>query len=52
MRSEIDICQENQAYLGAFAKSRKKKTISFVKSVRQTVHIEQLGSHWTDLYEI
>jgi hypothetical protein len=33
--------------LGAFAKLRKT-TISFVLSVRLSVLIEQLGSHWKD----
>jgi hypothetical protein len=42
-------------FLGAFAKLRKT-TISFVMpfrpSVRPSVRMEQLGSHWTDFYEI
>jgi hypothetical protein len=33
--------------LGAFAKLKKKATISFVFSV-----CLQLGSHWTDFHEI
>jgi hypothetical protein len=37
--------------LGAFAKLRKA-TISFVLSVRPSVRMEQLGSHWTDFHEI
>ena len=41
--------------LSAFAKLRKA-TISFVMSVRPSVRLsvrmEQLGSHWTDFYEI
>jgi hypothetical protein len=36
-----------QHILGAFAKLRKA-TVSFVMSVR----MEQLGSHWTDFYEV
>ena len=34
-------------FLGAFAKLRKA-TISFVLSVRLSVRMEQLGSHWTE----
>ena len=37
--------------LGAFAKLQKA-TISFVMSVRLSVHMKQLGSHWTDFDEI
>jgi len=29
-----------------------KWTVSFVVSVRQSVRMEQLGSHWTDFREI
>jgi hypothetical protein len=42
--------EEMLAFLGAFAELRKA-TISFVVSVRPSVHIEQLGSHWTDFHE-
>jgi hypothetical protein len=38
-------------FLGALAKLRKA-TISFVMSVRLSVRMEQLGSHWTDFQEI
>jgi hypothetical protein len=38
-------------FLGAFAKLLKA-TISFVVSVRPSVRMEQLSSHWTDLLEI
>ena len=42
-------------FLGAFAKLRKA-AISFVMSVRPSVRpsvrMEQLGSHWTDFHEI
>ena len=38
-------------YFGAFGKLRKA-TISFVISVRPSVRVEQLGSHYTDFYEI
>jgi hypothetical protein len=38
-------------FLGAFAKLRKA-TIRFVMSVRPSVLMEQLGSHWTDFHEI
>jgi len=36
---------------GAFAKLRKA-TINFVMSVRPSVCMEQLGSHWTDIHEV
>jgi hypothetical protein len=43
------------SFLGAFEKLRKA-TVSFIMllclSVRPSVHIEELGSHWTDFYEI
>jgi len=41
--------------LGAFAKLRKS-TISFVMSVslsvRPSIRMEQLGSHWSDFHDI
>ena len=37
--------------LGAFAELRKA-TISFVMSVRSSVLVGKLGSHWTDFHEI
>jgi len=37
--------------LGAFAKLLKAAN-SFVMSIRLTVRMEQLGSHWTDFHEI
>jgi len=37
-------------FLGAFAKLRKA-TNSFVMSVRPSVRMEQLGSHWKELHE-
>jgi hypothetical protein len=36
--------------LGAFSKLRRA-TISFVVSVRLSLNMEQLSSHWTDIYE-
>jgi len=39
---------------GAFVKLRKV-TINFMTvclSVRPSIHMEKLGSHWTDFYEI
>ena len=36
--------------IGAFPKQRKA-TIRFVMSVCPSVHVEQLGSHWTDFQE-
>ena len=36
--------------LGAFEKLQKA-TVSFVMSVRASVHMEQLDSHWTDFVE-
>ena len=51
---KIRVRRYNQL-LGAFAKLRKA-TISFVMSARLSdwpaVHMEQLGSHWTDFREI
>jgi hypothetical protein len=38
-------------FLGACAKLRKA-TVSFVMSVRLSVRMEQLGSHWTNFHEI
>ena len=38
-------------FLGAKANLRKA-TISFVISIRLSVHMEQLGSHWMDFHEI
>ena len=43
--------EENYILLGAFPKSRKA-TISFVMSVRPSVLLEHLGSHWTDFHDI
>jgi hypothetical protein len=39
------------AFLGAFTNLRRT-TISFIMSVRPSVRIEQLGSHWTDFHYI
>jgi hypothetical protein len=39
------------SFLGAFTKLRKA-TINFVMSVRLSVRMEQIGSHWTDFQEI
>ena len=30
----------------------RKATVSFVTSVLQSVHVEELGSHWADFHEI
>jgi hypothetical protein len=57
--SEIDtkhintciLCGQNGELLVAFAKLGKS-TISFVMSVRPSVRMEQLGSHWRDFHEI
>jgi hypothetical protein len=38
-------------FIGAFANLRKA-TISFIVSVRPSVRIEQLGSHWRDFLQI
>ena len=40
-----------KSFLDAFAKLRKA-AISFVMSVRPSVRMEQLDSHWTDFHEI
>jgi hypothetical protein len=45
-----DLGQE-QLFLSAFAKLRKATT-SCVMSVRPSVRMEQLGSHWTDFHEM
>jgi len=37
--------------LGVFAKLQKA-TISFVTSVHSSVHVEQLGSNWTEFHEL
>jgi len=44
-------CGQNVEFLGAFSKLRKA-TISFAMSVRPSIRMEQLGSHWTDFHEI
>jgi len=49
-RRESLYCQRLKL-LGAFAKLREV-TISFVMSLRQSVRMEHLGSHWTDFNEI
>ena len=38
-------------FIGAVAELRKA-TISFVMFVRLSVHMEQLGSHWTGFHEV
>jgi hypothetical protein len=38
-------------FLGVLAKLRQA-TISFFMSVRPSVRMEKLGSHWTDFNEI
>ena len=60
-RSTIKLCRQvieqtaptppPRILLGAFAVLRKA-TISFVMSIRPSVHMEQLGSYWTDFKEI
>jgi hypothetical protein len=40
-----------ERFLGVFAKLRIA-TLSFVMSVRLSVHMEKLGSHSTDFYKI
>ena len=51
----ICICNKRKNWLGInfYAPSyySRKATISFVMSVRPSVRIEQLGSHWTDFDE-
>jgi hypothetical protein len=44
-------CLSHKIFLGTFAKLRKA-TISFIMYVRPSVHIEQLGFHWTDFRKI
>jgi hypothetical protein len=43
--------KKNPEYIGAFTKLWKA-TISFGISVRPSVRLEQLGSHWTNCHEI
>ena len=38
--------------LGVFEKVEKKTTISFVMSVRPSIRMQQLDSHWTDFLGI
>jgi hypothetical protein len=38
-------------FIGMFVKLQKA-TISTNKSLQQSIHMEQLGSHWTDFHEI
>jgi len=38
--------------LGEFSFNCEKRFVSFVKSVRPPVHMEQLGSHWPDFLVI
>ena len=45
------LCGQNAKLLGTFAKLGKV-TISCVMSVRASVRMNQLGSHWTDFHEI
>jgi hypothetical protein len=40
-----------ERFLGLFAELRIA-TLSFIMSVRLSVHMEQLGSHWTDFHKI
>jgi hypothetical protein len=47
-RTIIPVSLHNLSLLDAFAKLRKA-TINFF---RPSVHMEQLGSHWTDFHEI
>jgi hypothetical protein len=49
MSSETSDLHFKTYFLGAFAKLRKA-TISFVMSVRLSVRMEQLGSHWTNFH--
>jgi hypothetical protein len=43
--------ESTASILGTFTKLRKAAT-SFVMSIRPSVRVEQLGSHWTDFREI
>jgi len=43
--------QQARLFLGAFAKLLKA-TISFIMSVRPSIRMEQLGSHWMVRHEI
>jgi len=41
----------NKGFVGEFEKLRKA-TISLAMSVRPSVRMDQLGSHWKDFHEI
>jgi hypothetical protein len=45
------ITQKMSIFFGAFAELRKA-TINFVKTVRLSVRMEQLDSHWIDFDEM
>jgi len=50
-------CGQGTVFLGAFARLRKKRLLassclSFRLFVRPSFRMEQLGSRWTDFYEI
>jgi len=46
-----EITESQKRFLGAFAELRKA-TVSFVMSVRLSVHMEQLRSQWADFHGI
>jgi hypothetical protein len=47
----------NKHFLGALTRTKMRKSnggvvMSVIPSVNLSVHIEQLGTHWTEFYEI
>ena len=51
MKTPSDHYAVETGFFGAFAKLRKA-TINFITYVRRSVHMEQIGSHWTNFHEI
>jgi len=51
MTKERLLKKGNETFSRAFAKLRNA-TISFVVSVRLSLHVQQLVSHWKDVHEI
>jgi len=43
---------KKKLFLTRRARKLQKATVSFVMSIRLTVRMEQLGSHWTDFNKI
>jgi hypothetical protein len=48
---KITFRKSRSPFSGAFAKLRKV-TIRFVMSVRLSIRMKQVGSHWTDFHDV